>query len=593
MRSRPKVQVLLTPPVATAGDTVRAETILRASTVTPVDFVTIALEGEIRVSAGSGKRRRHHVERFLDQRWKWASMTLAADVETKLENTFTIPWEAPPSYLAPDATISYAIMVHVAIPWWLDQRRRFALPLERSPALPPEPTPAAFASSGEGPRGTEGFIELALDSDRIPVGAIVTGSVSVANLRKRHIREITVTFVETEYVTRPYVHERPGRRFKLVAHEGPPPEGVAIPFRFRLPDSATVNFDQVLGRGALGVSTHVEARANVAWGDDIVARGRVEVLPRATEPRVQGSVAPLGRARQAVIWRTAAKKHDLLVDPDVERIHGQRGRVTLEIAAEYRANDFWLVAKLGWQDLGLDLTIAHARWIDLLARNVVKSGENEIDDRLIAHAREPEQVRALVTADVLRPFLAFEETKIVDDGARLALRGSPQDGEALTGFVVAALDAAEAIDRVLTAIPPPALFAGDLPCWEAFAARLGGRLEVGRMWIKGGHLGPTAVEIGSSWERSGLHVGSEIGVEIDPPLEGEPPSLDDPSISPAARDAWRELTACAKSVDVGRQRIAVRLEDRLADPQTAMPVLELAVSLRRALAGTANQGPFR
>jgi hypothetical protein len=39
--------------------------------------------------------------------------------------------------------------------------------------------------------------------------------------------------------------------------------------------------------------------------------------------------------------------------------------------------------------------------------------------------------------------------------------------------------------------------------------------------------------------------------------------------------------------------IAIELEGKIADPRDVEPLLELAMALRRALAGVLAQGPFR
>ncbi len=84
-----------------------------------------------------------------------------------------------------------------------------------------------------------------------------------------------------------------------------------------------------------------------------------------------------------------------------------------------------------------------------------------------------------------------------------------------------------------------------------------------------------------------------MSVAIDPPLETVPAAIEDPSLSPAARDAWRELANRSKSIAITKDAVTIELEGRLADPQTAMPIVDLAVALRRALTGTVAAGPFR
>ena len=100
--------------------------------------------------------------------------------------------------------------------------------------------------------------------------------------------------------------------------------------------------------GALAVTTHLEVRAIVAWGEDVVVRPPLHVVPRASAPRAG---ARLGGARSAVsagrscgsARLSAARSRRM---PSAERMYGTRGRIAIEIRTEQRDADFWLVAKL-------------------------------------------------------------------------------------------------------------------------------------------------------------------------------------------------------------------------------------------------------
>jgi hypothetical protein len=338
--------------------------------------------------------------------------------------------------------------------------------------------------------------------------------------------------------------------------------------------------------------THVEVRAEVAWGDDVVGRTPILGAPRGAE-RARGWIAPVGRERRALVWQAAGAHAGLVSDPSAERMTGARGVVTIEIHTEQREADFWLVAQLGWPSLGLDLDVAERRWTDILSLDVVKTGNASVDARLSAHARDHAQARAIVDSEVLGWLLPFEEVKLDDAGATLAMRGAAHTSERLETFVAAVVQAAEILAAVHGRVPPPSAFEAHVPLWLAMTDRLRGRFEPGRMWIHDGQLGTDRVEIGTMWSREGELLGSMLRVAIDPPLDAPPASPDDPSVSPLARDAWKALLARAKSVRVGAKEIVVEFGGKLEDPQAAMPLLESAVALRRALAGVRAGGPFR
>jgi hypothetical protein len=288
-----------------------------------------------------------------------------------------------------------------------------------------------------------------------------------------------------------------------------------------------------------------------------------------------------------------AQSAGLISDLSVERMVGARGPVTIDIRTEQRDADFWLVAKLAYPCLGLDLHVAHFKWTDFLAPNVVKSGLSAADERFAAHAREPAQARAVVTPGLMTTLLPFEAIKVEDEVATLASRGTPHATEPVQAFVLAVMNAADAITLAAQRVPPPILFECDLVAWRAFADRLRGRLELGRMHVHDGVIGLDRVSVGTEWTRSGALVGTQIRVVVDPALAESPTSHEDATLSAAARAVWRDLIARDHPVRIERDAVLVNMEGKLADPATAMPILELAVALRRALAGIQGAGPFR
>lgn len=588
MRSRPKVKLLLSPGLVSPGERLFAEAVLTSRSETPVDFVAIRLRGTAKAGVGSGKSRSVHEEAFFVREWRSKPMTMSPG-EHRFKTLFELGPTLPPTYVGPDASVTYTITVHVSIPWWPDREQDFVVPVVFAPAPPLPPLPKVFVTSRDGPRGKDAFMELSLDATQIAIGDVVSGSISLQNLRGRRVRGIDLSFIETETLVRPSREVREGQRFTLRVLDGAPSEGAAIPFRVAMPETATPTFSA----GPFSLSTDVEARADVAWGQDVAIRTRILVSPKAIAPREdRGWVAPVGSARQALVWQNVAAKIGLVTDPEAKRMVGGSGDVTFAITAEQH-EDYWLVAKLAWPNLGLDLDVGERRWSDALATSLVQSGDPAIDRRLSARAREHAQASRFVVPDVLRPLLQFDDVKIIDAGARLAVRGAVHVTERVERFVRRVLAAAEAFDRALARVPAPALFTADVPAWQALAARLRGRLELGRMWIHDAQVGTSTVQIGSVWARGGLLLGSAVVVAIDPPLDAPPSGVEDPALSPAARDAWRELATRVKGVQVDASSIHLELDGKLSDPQTAMPVVELAVSLRRALGGLAAAGPFR
>lgn len=591
------MKLLLNPSVLAPGGRLEASALLTSTSETPVDYVAVSLRGWTRIGIGQGKSRRVYEQTFFLREWRAPAFTMTPG-EHRFNAEFDLPDHGAPSYTGPDTLISYTMTVEVAIPWWPDRVQDFIVPVAFAPAPAPERRPERFVTSSRGPRGKDPFMELSLDATQVVLGDALAGSVSLQNLRGKRIRGVDLSIVELEGIRDPAMAVREGRRFTRRVFDGAPEEGAAVPFRVLIPETATPTFESRAPTHSLHVTTHIEVRAEVAWGKDIGITAPIHVGPKAIDAhgREQGRVAPVGLQRAMMVWHDVAARSGLTSDPEAHRMFGRVGDVTVEVFPESR-DDYWLVAKLAWPSLGLDLEVTERSWSDALAVDVVKSGDANLDARLCVHAREHAQAKVLATPEVLGWIKGFAAVTIEDTGARLAVRGAAQVRETLETFVGGVLAAASILDDVRKKIPPPILFADDVPAWEALAARIRGRLELGRMWIHKAQVGTSTVDIGTVWARGGLLLGSTVIVAMDPPLDPVPAGTDDPALSPAARDLWRELTTegkgKVKSVQVEAAAITLELEGQLADPHTAMPLVEHAVSLHRALVGNVAAGPFR
>jgi hypothetical protein len=589
-RRRPRIQAYHAPAVMMSGGKLTVDTVLESrSEKTPVDFVAISLRCVLFTAAGSGKARTTHEEAPYHREWRSEAMTMPRG-EHPYKVVFDIPEGLPASYEGADAHVRWVLRVHVSIPWWPDRVATYRIPFAPVEGPPPPTRPAAVATSVDGPRGTEPYMEVALATTLLSAGDVLEGSLSVQNLRGRDVRCIRLAFVETETVRLPSLETREVRRFATRLHEGPPAEGEAIPFRVRLPESATPSFQA----GPLSTAWYVELTADVAWRPDVVLSVPLAVSPASDEPRGgRGRIAPVGRERRALVWQAVATRAGLTTDPAAERMVGSQGGVSIDLRTEQREADIWLTAELAWPPFGLDLEIRERRWTDAFTSMAVKSGYAPLDARFSAHAREHAQGTAVVTSDLLAALSAFDEVRVDDGSASLASRGAAHATRHLEPFVSAAIVAARALAAAHSRVPPPLLFASDVAAWQAFAERVRGRLELGRMWIHDGQVGFDRVEVGSVWGRRGELSGSKVAVTIDPPLARVPYSPDDPELSPAARAAYRALEVATRAMHLEPGRVVAELDGKLVDPAVAMPVVELAVALRRALSGMAGTGPFR
>jgi len=255
--------------------------------------------------------------------------------------------------------------------------------------------------------------------------------------------------------------------------------------------------------------------------------------------------------------------------------------------------DFWLVATLGYPSLGLDLELGPRTWRDRLASQVLRTGLTAIDQRFAAHAREHAQALTVLTPALLSTVASFEEVCMVDASTTLARRGSAHVLDTLSAFVRDVVATAKELDGAVARVPAPAALADDVPAWRAFAERFRGRLELGRMQVHDAVIGMDRVTLGTEWTRSGVVVGTRLRVAIDPPLAAPPATCEDPALAPAARAAWRELLASTRSLRIEPSALVVEIGGTLADPAAALPIVELAVALRRSLSGLTGARPFR
>lgn len=588
MRSRPKVEVLLAPSVVLPGTRLATETVLTSTSETPFDFVEIELSEQLDLAEGQGKGRTHMQVVPFHHRWRSESGTLAPGTH-RFPVTFDVPADARPSYRGEDASAKWLVKVLVAIPWWPDRVATYEVPVVLPPSADLPPKPIAVATSREGPTGTDPFLELAIDTNRVALGDTLTGTVSLANFRGKRVTGVSGVFTEYEDVDLPVKHVATARQFSFRIFDGQPRENEPIPFKVGVPERAAPTH----ASPPFGVRTRLEITAHVAWGSDVRVAVALFVAPRGTRQIRGDFVAPVGRERRAKVWEAAAAHLGFLGDPTTERMRGTRGVVAIAIHTEHRDGDYWLACDLSWPSLGLELEVGERRWSDMFAMIKLETGDAVVDGRFAVYGREAAQTAAVATGALLRTLLPFDDVKLLDGGATVAMRGSAHTTEKVEAFLQAVLVAAEAISAAHGRVPPPAAFRDAVPAWQALAERLRGRLELGRMWIHDGQIGQDRVAVGTLWASSSPErLATQITVAIDPPLASVPASADDPSISPSAREAWQALAEGAQ-VSVHADRVVARWEGKSLDPRDRMPLVELAVSLRRRLAGAVAQGPFR
>jgi hypothetical protein len=248
------------------------------------------------------------------------------------------------------------------------------------------------------------------------------------------------------------------------------------------------------------------------------------------------------------------------------------------------------VARYGWPELGLDLRIAPPTLLEY-----VGFGDGLLVDhggKHRAHARDRAQLHSFLTPEVSAALEWFTDVQADDHGARVVHPGGAHSVAQLDSFVARAQVLLAAFARAYEQIEPPPILARDAAAWRAFAARLQGRFEPGRVWVHGARFGIDRFDVGIVWQSSDKIAGTAVRVVIDPPL-AQPPTDDDPSLSPLARDLLREVRERVPTIELKPDRFEWLEPEPVLDPARLEPVIEVVTRLARAVRGLEKHGPFR
>ena len=585
MRSRPRVKLTLAPSVIHPGTELVAELLVESGSETPCDFVDIQLLGYEQMFTGSGNGRRSTEHVLTSLRVRHEPKLLAPGPRT-FAGRFPIPAAAPAAFTGAECSVQYVCKIHISIPWWPDRRESYVVPVRWAPRPVFEAVPRVFATNTAGPTGGAPYMEASLDRTEIVAGEAVSGRLSVANVAGNKIRSVRASILGVEHRFASFTSDQLATQLGAQIHAGAVAEGQAIPFKLVFPGHLAPSFRASLFR----IDYQLELRADVAWGSDVVLRVPIVVHPMSSAGGKSGGVAPVGRERRAVIWADVAQRLGLVNDPEQERMLFDVGGVSLVVQLETRGVDSYVTGVLSWAPLGLDLTLGKHEWTSLFGDHVDVL-HAEASRRFTIHAREHAQARELFDPALLDLLVRAGDVHVDDAGARLAMKGNAQVADRLARIVDLYREIARAFSAAFPRVPAPALMAEPVPAWEAFAARVHGKLERGRMWIRG-TWGTDVVEVGTLWGAKGELAGTRVAVVLEPPMEID---RDAPTTSAAARAELVALEALAPAatLHVSPRALAVLLREATADPQTLEPWLERLCRTARVLRGQTASGPFR
>lgn len=509
------------------------------------------------------------------------------------------------------------LRVHVSIPWRLDGRYRFLLPVSVPPPDTVERTPFAVRSNQPSSAADKPRIELSLASTRLIAGETLVGTCAVYHMDDSKERDVELSLVPMfKLNSRMRDRERRGYPMtsKLVLPAGT--SGTGVPFRLPLPRSMIPSFSSVTH----DLEWWLVARTGSFFGGRVDLSVPLEIVDAsAAATTAKLTEAPrLGDERIATLFAAFAAKYGWKgSDPEVDADDPPAGQFSIErevgdalvrIAYDYRGEDgTYLIARVEHRSLGLALnvspssTMRHVFWKDI-----------EVDigawDR--AHhvvARAPEQtvpflrqvVPALMKAQWLGTMLRWSDTEMVWQLPMTTLGMND----------LATMDAdltriATAIGEAESTIPPPANVKVDLDAWRSLASRCKGHLAYGDLAITGTYDG-VAVAVTPQWVDGAL---ASVRVAFgDPALAGENLRAVDLSLANPARDVLGRNVAEALVDTLTRwptDVVNLRVADGVAGATLAVsgtpPTLdatrarELIEMLRNVLASLApGAGPYR
>lgn len=592
MRSRPDLKVWIHPSPVSPGEALRVTAVLASASETPTEGVEFKLTRRER-STGIVDGRydsRECVWTPLVARHPGAVLTPG---EHRYRAVIPLPRDSAPAYRSRMSSIEYVLEVRVDIPWWPDRVGEYEVPV----ALPSlggavEPAAGLYASSASRP-AAELYVECSIDNRYLEPGGLLYGRVSFLNVHTATIRRVVVALVLSERLN-DQPAPQPVERHTFTLHEGTPPEATQIPFALRLPDDLSPAFSATL----FTVGWHLELIAESLWGATTLLSAPVTVLPRGSvRPQVERSVAGapvVGADRRKLTWAPVARLFDFSYDEAHDVTRGTVGRVSVSIAVEQRLRDgFYTTARLRWSPLGVGLSIGPAQWSDRFSDREIKVGDAAFDDAFQVRGRFESQVRAVCEPSVRTLLAVSTDARVGDDEAVVSVRGALLNYDEVRSFTSHVRSLATALDRAMGQVPPPPEVKGeDAEVWRAFAERLHGRFEVGRVYVHDGAWGAERVSAGLRWSAEGEFEATALRVTIDPPL-AETVDPDDPNLNERVRARIAELREVTEAITVRRDALDADLARRVTSPTSLEPVLDRMVTLVRCLQGRSEAAPYR
>lgn len=582
VRSRPDLRVFYSAVPVRPGTSLVVEARFESRSRTPVELIDFALRGGETVPSAGG-----HFPRVSLLRRETPGVLEPGERTFRVR--FDLPDDLAPTYRGVLGSVRYTFNVHVAIPWWPDLRKSFDVPVALAEIAPPPSVPQSFCTASDGGADGRLYMECAVARVAVAPDEVIEGAVSFTNVAERAVHGVVLELVARERVFGSLSPSHDVERYEVELLRGSPAEGDTLPFRLRVPARARPSF----ATSTFALDWGLEICARCAFGQEdarlFVPIRVVRASPRP--PSARARVLPIGRERRVAVWEEVARRTGLAYDADAEVLRARDGDVTLGVHVVVGREGRRTVATYTWPDLGLDLQVGATGWLSSLVSPTRALGPSE---RFRVRARDAEQAAAFLD-DELCAWLDRNcaDVRVYDAGAEFSTNSASATVDTLERFARGAQWALAAFARGAAAIRVPAAVAEHEAAWRAFAARAGGRFEPGRVRVIGGKAGVDRFDAGLEWSDAKTVKSTFARVALDPPLAA-PPSPEDPSLSPAARELLRAVRAELAAIVLGTAAFEWREPGLVADPAEKLEArVALVARLARAARGLEGHGPFR
>lgn len=615
--AKPQVQVL-TAKTLYSGRKARITVEITANKPTKTDGIYARLFGEQGWVIGGGKQT-------VSSKLRWPDImefelsgptTLAAGVTTPFMIEYELPDGMAPSHDLDPAYARTELRVHISIPWRLDGRYRFLLPVSVPPPSTVERTPYAVRSNQSSSAADKPRIEVSLASTRLVAGETLVGTVAVYHMDDSKEREVELSLVPMlKLNSRMRDRDRRGATLtsKLVLPAGS--SGSGVPFKLALPRNMTPNFRSVTH----DLEWWIVARTGSFFGGRVDVSVPLEIVDAsAAATTAKLTEAPrLGDERIATVFASFAAKYGWKGgNPEADADDPPAGQFSIErevgdslvrIAYDYRGEDgTYLVSRVEHRALGLGLGVSpssamrHVFWKDIEVDISAWDRAHHVVARSSAQTVPflRQVVPVLMKCPYVGTMLRWSDTEMVWEKPMATLGTTDlATMDADLSRIAAAIAAAE------KTVQPPANVTFDLDAWRSLASRCKGHLAYGDMSIAGTYDG-VPVALTPQW--TGDKMTSLRCAYGDPELAGQDLRAISLVLASPARDVLGRDVAEALVDTLTRwpnDVVDLRVTDgvagatlRLADPPVldAARARELIEMLRNVLAALSpGSGPYR